>query len=747
MKRTLHFLIVAMTSAVMLPFAVTTSATAQVGNTLRYEIEHYAGGIGCVYVTGYVYDSDPVTKWWQAGVGKEIEVYGVLSTTREENDEDYERYLEDAECFVMDDVNQAYGLTGYHGFRIMFNLDTYRDWYDNQEETTLWVRVYAAVKDGSAPASELDDYGRIHILLGDPIEVPNVKWPDWEEPHVTKKTNEIDGWDLYTGFTTTNDRWRNLVDGDFSTYISNDYSYVDFESDEVIIPVAIWFNTMDKNLNPASWNIQAKLHKEDEWTVLISRDWPYNNRYNLGLVPFDIPHESNRGYRYFSFGARPRENGNYRYYLREIRLSAYCYKHLLPRLATCSQVGIIRECYQLDKDGKYFADDAATIEYNASDVEVPKKNHEGVPYGNTGCWQCRMCRNYFSDEACTTPQPTWSVTLPEQMELINDAVYDADPNGKYVHGTVIEFKAKDIYKGYISNVKNGETELTANQDGVYTLTVGDADVVVSAKVDLLVLADNADNADAIRAFSGKQPVVKLKGRTLYKDGLWNTLCLPFTLNSLMGTPIEGATVKTLESTKLENNKLTLNFTDATNTIQAGKPYLIRWDKANGYDEANPNERDLKDPTFRDITIPEYDDSTMNVAQVYFDARCQSDYVDFVGTYSPLKFTSEDKSILILSTLVLGEIYTSFLSYPKENAFIGNGRGYFLLKGIRYEAASQIKEFVLNTGEDDADGIGEIKNEKLKKENEGDWFDLSGRKFAGKPTQKGVYIVNGKKIIK
>ena len=48
---------------------------------------------------------------------------------------------------------------------------------------------------------------------------------------------------------------------------------------------------------------------------------------------------------------------------------------------------------------------------------------------------------------------------------------------------------------------------------------------------------------------------------------------------------------------------------------------------------------------------------------------------------------------------------------------------------------------------DADGIEEMKNEELRMMNDKSWYELGGRKLAGKPTQKGVYIVNGKKIIK
>ena len=42
------------------------------------------------------------------------------------------------------------------------------------------------------------------------------------------------------------------------------------------------------------------------------------------------------------------------------------------------------------------------------------------------------------------------------------------------------------------------------------------------------------------------------------------------------------------------------------------------------------------------------------------------------------------------------------------------------------------------------GIGAI--DGLQSEGEGAWYDLNGRRLPGKPTKKGVYIVNGKKMV-
>ena len=72
------------------------------------------------------------------------------------------------------------------------------------------------------------------------------------------------------------------------------------------------------------------------------------------------------------------------------------------------------------------------------------------------------------------------------------------------------------------------------------------------------------------------------------DGYWNTLCLPFnvTAEQIAAGDLAGAVIKELDTeagsyehpTGYENGTLYLNFKDAT-SIEAGKPYLIKWAKA------------------------------------------------------------------------------------------------------------------------------------------------------------------------
>ena len=78
-----------------------------------------------------------------------------------------------------------------------------------------------------------------------------------------------------------------------------------------------------------------------------------------------------------------------------------------------------------------------------------------------------------------------------------------------------------------------------------------------------------------------------------------------------------------------------------------------------------------------------------------------------------------------------------------NAF----RAYFTLNGITAGEASgnlDIKAFVLNFGEET--GINEISKESRSLEVSGGWYLLDGRRLEDKPTQKGIYIHDGRKVL-
>ena len=95
----------------------------------------------------------------------------------------------------------------------------------------------------------------------------------------------------------------------------------------------------------------------------------------------------------------------------------------------------------------------------------------------------------------------------------------------------------------------------------------------------ITLANNAtDNTTTkIEGNDGLFANVTLDGRTLYTDGGWNPLCLPFPLTTaqIAASPLAGADIRALSSASSKEGVLKLNFTGAE-SIDAGTPYIVRW---------------------------------------------------------------------------------------------------------------------------------------------------------------------------
>ena len=268
------------------------------------------------------------------------------------------------------------------------------------------------------------------------------------------------------------------------------------------------------------------------------------------------------------------------------------------------------------------------------------------------------------------------------------------------------------------------TVLTANGDGTWTIASMPAfDVELQIEYETaLALSETTDNTAALGEWNGYLADVTLSGRTLYKDGAWNTLCLPFSVDNFTGTPLEGATVKTLASTDFSGGTLTMNFTDDVTSIEAGKPYIVKW--ADGTDIVNP--------VFNGVTIS-------NVT-----ANAETNYADFVGTYSPDSIYSDEKTNLYLGADNM--LYYSTNENFKVNAF----RGYFQLKGLTAGEPTNsnqaaISVFKLNFGDGEPTAINEIVNGKPSNGNSA-WYSLDGRRLNGKSSRAGIYINNGKKVI-
>ena len=92
------------------------------------------------------------------------------------------------------------------------------------------------------------------------------------------------------------------------------------------------------------------------------------------------------------------------------------------------------------------------------------------------------------------------------------------------------------------------------------------------------------------------------------------------------------------------------------------------------------------------------------------------------------------------------------STDAQTNYAFNGKAFVFVKNA-IEVGPNKAWLSVNTGEpsaritlvfDDATGVNEVIG--VKEVNDGSWYDLNGRKLNGIPTKKGVYIMNGKKVV-
>ena len=248
---------------------------------------------------------------------------------------------------------------------------------------------------------------------------------------------------------------------------------------------------------------------------------------------------------------------------------------------------------------------------------------------------------------------------------------------------------------------------------------------------LLFLADNADNSADISAANGNTRNVVLSGRTLIKDGNWNTLCLPFNFTAeqiAAHTDFAGAKLMELNTNgkngfDATDGTLYLAFKEAT-AINAGVPYLVKWDAAGA---------DFTSPVFFGVTI------NATATTMVSDHDDELAEVQMVGCYSHVPVNANDKSILFL-----GDENT--LYYSSVNRNIRSCRAYFSVPYIKQNAGVKARAFHLEFGDEETTGIITVNGSGLTVGDSDTWYTIDGVRLSGKPAQRGIYINNGNKVV-
>lgn len=216
-----------------------------------------------------------------------------------------------------------------------------------------------------------------------------------------------------------------------------------------------------------------------------------------------------------------------------------------------------------------------------------------------------------------------------------------------------------------------------------------------------------NSVNTIEAYENANVTLK---RTFYKDGEWNTLCLPFAVANAK-TAFDGAELREVDTQNSHDN--TIVFKEAT-TIEAGKPYLIKWAKT-------PNEVCDFVNTFEGVTLV----ATATPVKV-------NDAITFTGFYNK---ATADKLGASVAAIGAGNKLFKVTSGEMKGF-----RAAFVLNPATPAAGIKVVIDGTTTGIEDLVVDGVKANGRV--------YNLNGQ-YVGNSLnglQPGLYIQNGKKIV-
>lgn len=306
--------------------------------------------------------------------------------------------------------------------------------------------------------------------------------------------------------------------------------------------------------------------------------------------------------------------------------------------------------------------------------------------------------------------------------------YDTNPNYKFTgiyfktaiatDGTVLLLSAAD--EAFLTN--SSATTLTG-LSAYITAPAGTTSVPITLNTTIENIEYDVTATGAMDLYAdktGAQANVTLVGRKTIWGGEWNAICLPFdateeTMTKVFGNfelkKFDGANVG------MDNGHVSFTFNDAGKTVTAGMPYLIK-------PEAN-----VSDLTFENVVFAPTQASSVEAFGGMFT---------YTGTLEPTSLQTGSNHILVLSR-------NNKLLRLTSDGTLDGCRAYFIVQAGIPLSANATVTFNFDDGTDAITqlfvGDREVSQDVV--------YNLSGQ-IIGKTIQqlpKGVYIINGKKIIK
>lgn len=358
--------------------------------------------------------------------------------------------------------------------------------------------------------------------------------------------------------------------------------------------------------------------------------------------------------------------------------------------------------------------------YALSDNESDKTDNPGWTFVNGK--ERTQCASFgVSDKGGSATSPNIQIDQKAQLKF-KAACWNTKAENSQItisvsNGT-LTYNGKNSQSVTIDMVKGAWTDYSMIVSGTNPFTVTFAgsdtknrfflDEVMVTKVapQEITLDENSDNI--VEAAENVNVTLK---RTFYKDGEWNTLCLPFAVADAK-TAFEGAELREVDTKNSNGN--TIVFKEAT-AIEAGKPYLIKW--ANTSTEAVDFEKKFEGVTLVAAATP---------------VEVNNEGISFNGFYKMTEARELGASVAAIGA-------GNKLFKVTEGKMKGFRAAFVLSSG-----AEATKYNVVIDGT--ATGIEDLVIDGVKAN--GRVYNLNGQ-YVGNSLnglQPGLYIQNGKKIV-
>ena len=339
--------------------------------------------------------------------------------------------------------------------------------------------------------------------------------------------------------------------------------------------------------------------------------------------------------------------------------------------------------------------------YGAIEEIEGKKQGDVIGYVlkfNSGAGDGQIPAAQLTSGALNTADATYNKGI--KVELVESTNENPNANANYT----IDVTATAVLKTYAANT------LVLNLDGFDLEKIKDAEA--------------ACKADATKKYNVAVTIKRagtIKGKEYkWEKYQWNTLILPFPVTvGELSREIGYAVVNVYDQTNTKENNLAFKLT--MSEIPANTPILLK-----------------TDDDIPDGTVLEFVDKVISYDQSKMSQEAKNG-ISFRGTYKGVTISSETPD------------YKAYLA-DKARGIATEGESYFVNPFACYidlgegGEANLARELTITV--EDIDGtvttLGAIKAEGSRSID--GWYTVNGVKLQSAPTQKGIYINNGKKVV-